>query len=88
MRHMLLIHTIPLVANTYLYSRVPYDVLNDFVPVSLLSSSPSLLAVYPSLPARSVRGLLQLAKSRPGALIDGARLLHCGSIFAMRTISA
>lgn len=64
----LMVHTIPLVANTFLYARVPYDVLNDFAPVSLLSSSPSLLAVHPSLPARSVRELLALAKSRSGAL--------------------
>lgn len=64
----LMVHTIPFVANTFLYSRVPYDVLNDFVPVSLLSSSPSVLAVHPSLPVRSVRELLALAKSRPGAL--------------------
>ena len=46
----------------------PYDVLNDFGPVSLLTSSPTLLTVHPSLPARSVRELLALAKSRPGAL--------------------
>ena len=64
----LMVHTIPLVANTFLYSRVPYDVLNDFAPVSLLSSSPSLLAVHPSLPVHSVRELLELAKSRRGAL--------------------
>ena len=68
----LMVHTIPLVANTFLYSRVPYDVLNDFAPVSLLSSSPSLLAVHPSLPARSVRELLALARSRPGALNYGS----------------
>lgn len=64
----LMVHTIPFVANTFLYSRVPYDVLNDFVPISLLTSSPSVLAMHPSVPARSVRELLQLAKSRPGAL--------------------
>jgi tripartite-type tricarboxylate transporter receptor subunit TctC len=66
--YMLMVHTIPFVVNTFLYRRVPYDVLNDFAPVSLLSSSPSLLAVHPSLPVRSVRELLALAKSRPGAL--------------------
>ena len=64
----LMVHTIPLVANTFLYSRVPYDVLNDFAPVSLLSSSVSVLAVHPSLPVHSVRELLELAKSRRGAL--------------------
>lgn len=63
----LMVHTIPFVANTFL-SRVPYDVLNDFAPVSLLSSSPSMLAVHPSLPVHSVRELLAMARSRPGAL--------------------
>lgn len=64
----LMVHTIPFVANTFLYRRVPYDVVNDFAPVSLLTSSPSLLTVHPSVPARSVRELLALARSRPGAL--------------------
>jgi tripartite-type tricarboxylate transporter receptor subunit TctC len=62
------VHTIPFVANAVLYARVPYDALNDFAPVSLLTSSPSLLTVHPSVPARSVRELLALAKARPGAL--------------------
>ena len=64
----LLMNTVPLVANISLYSRVPYDVLNDFAPISLVSTSPSLLAVHPSLPVHSVRELLQLAKARPGML--------------------
>lgn len=64
----LLIHTIPFVANVHLYSPMPYDALNDFVPIALLSSSPSVLVVHPSVPARSVGELLQLAKSKPGAL--------------------
>lgn len=68
----LMVHTIPLVANVFLYSRVPYDVLNDFAPVSLLSSSVSVLAVHPSLPVHSVRELLALAKSKPGALNYGS----------------
>ena len=67
----LLTHTVPLVANTFLNARVPYDVLNDFVPVSLLASSPSIITVHPSVPARSVRELLQLARSRPGVLNYG-----------------
>jgi tripartite-type tricarboxylate transporter receptor subunit TctC len=64
----LLLHTIPFVANTYLYRSLPYDVLRDFEPVVLVSSSPSLLAVHPSLPVHSVRDLLKLARTRPGAL--------------------
>jgi tripartite-type tricarboxylate transporter receptor subunit TctC len=64
----LLMHTIPFVANVHLYSRVPYDPLNDFLPVAMISTSPALVLVHPSVPARSVRELLQLAKSKAGVL--------------------
>ena len=64
----LILHTIPFVANAHLYERMPYDPLADFAPVSLLCSSPAVLIVHPSVPARSVGELLQLAKSKPGAL--------------------
>jgi tripartite-type tricarboxylate transporter receptor subunit TctC len=67
----LLVHTIPFVANAFLYSKLPYDPLNDFAPVMLISSSASLLAVHPSLPVRSVKDLIALAKSRPGQLHYG-----------------
>ena len=67
----LLVHTIPFVANSFLYSKLPYDPLNDFAPVMLVSSSPSLLAVHPSLPVRSVKELIALARSRPGELNYG-----------------
>ena len=64
----LIIHTIPFVANAHLYARVPYDALADFVPVSMLSASPSLVVVHPAQTARSVAELLQQARARPGAL--------------------
>ena len=64
----LLVNTTPLVVNTVLFSRVQYDVINDFAPVTWLTSSPSLLTVHPSLPVHSVRELLALARSRPGEL--------------------
>lgn len=67
----LLINTLPFVTNGLMFSHVPYDVVNDFAPVSLVSSSPSMLAVHPSVPAHSVRELLQIAKARPGALNYG-----------------
>ena len=64
----LLINTTPLVTNTLMYKKVPYDVVRDFEAISMLSSSPSMLSVHPSVPVRSVRELLKLAKDRPGAL--------------------
>jgi tripartite-type tricarboxylate transporter receptor subunit TctC len=64
----LLINTIPFVTNSYLYGKVPYDPFADFLPVSWLCSSPGTLVINPSVPARSVRELLELARAKPGAL--------------------
>ena len=51
---------------------MPYDIRNDFVPVSIMASTAALMTVHPSVPAHSVRELLQLARSRPGALNYGS----------------
>ena len=64
----LVLNTMPLVTNQFLYTKVPYDPIADFAPISLLSSSPNVMTVHPSLPVKSVRELLALAKARPGAL--------------------
>ena len=55
--------------NPHLYSKMPYDAIKDFTPVTLAASYPLLLATHPGVPARSVAELLQLARSKPGALI-------------------
>ena len=47
---------------------VRYDVAKDFAPITLVERSPSLLVVHPSLPVKSIRELIALAKSRPAAL--------------------
>lgn len=67
----LLINTTPMVTNTQMFSKVPYNVQTDFEPVILLSSTPSVLSVHPSVPARTVKEIVQLAKSRPGELNYG-----------------
>ena len=54
--------------NPSLYSRISYDPVKDFVPVVLVSSSPLLLVVPASFPAKSVNDLIALARARPGAL--------------------
>ncbi|OGA23672.1 MAG: hypothetical protein A3I02_16040 [Betaproteobacteria bacterium RIFCSPLOWO2_02_FULL_67_26] len=48
------------------YRDLPYDPLKDFKPVTMFGSSPSILIVHPSLPAKSVKELLALARKRPG----------------------
>jgi tripartite-type tricarboxylate transporter receptor subunit TctC len=68
----LLLNTIPLVANGFLYRKLPYDALADFAPIMQISASPSMLAVHPSLPVRSVKDLLALARAKPGQLNYGS----------------
>jgi tripartite-type tricarboxylate transporter receptor subunit TctC len=55
--------------NQSLYRRLPYNVLRDFQPVTRLADAPSILAVHPSLPARSVKELVALARARPGRIM-------------------
>ena len=54
--------------NISLYKNLQYDVLRDFAPVTLLASSPSAVVVHPSVPAKTVKQLVALAKARPGTL--------------------
>ena len=58
--------------NMSLYGKLPYDSLRDFVPVTQLTSGPAIVVVHPSLPVRSVRELIQLARSKPGQLNYGS----------------
>ena len=66
--HTLLFGTTALAINPALYAKMNYDVLADLVPVSKLSTTPNLLAVHPSVPVRSVRDLVALARTKPGVL--------------------
>ena len=54
--------------NPALGSKLPYDPERDFTPISLLVINPQILVVHPSLPVRSVKELVALAKSKPGQI--------------------
>ncbi|MCA3070370.1 MAG: tripartite tricarboxylate transporter substrate binding protein [Rhodocyclaceae bacterium] len=68
----MLVVTAAFTANPSLLARLPYDSERDFAPVSLMSSSPNLLLVTPSLPVQSVRDLIAYAKQNPGKLSFGS----------------
>jgi tripartite-type tricarboxylate transporter receptor subunit TctC len=57
-----------LVIGPNLVRKPPYDPLRDFAPVILAASAPNVLVIHPSVPARSVKALVALAKRRPGEL--------------------
>jgi len=54
------------IVNPSMYPKVPYDPIKDFSPVTLVASSPNVLSVYPEVPAKSVRELVELIKANPG----------------------
>ena len=49
-------------------AKVPYDTVRDFAPVILIARAPNIVAVHPSLPVKTVKDLVALARSRPGQL--------------------
>ncbi len=66
--HTLMMISVNHVVNPSLYSKIPFDTVRDFVGISLVGSSVIVLAVHPTIPARSVKELIALAKLRPGQI--------------------
>lgn len=65
----LMVHSTTHLGNATIYRKLPYDTLKDFVPVALLVQQPGGLVVHPSLPVKSVKQLLALARSKPGQIL-------------------
>jgi tripartite-type tricarboxylate transporter receptor subunit TctC len=61
-----------LAINPSMYAKLPYDALRDFAPISQAVSSPNILTLHPSVPAKTVKELIALAKARPGSLTFGS----------------
>jgi len=64
----LMVHSTTHVGNGTFYKHLPYDTLKDFTGVAMLAAQPGVLTVHPSLPAKSVREFIALAKARPGQI--------------------
>jgi tripartite-type tricarboxylate transporter receptor subunit TctC len=64
-------YTLFMISNTHfvtaaLHKKLVYDALNDYTPITQVTSAPNVLVVHPSLPAKSVKELIALAKAKPG----------------------
>ena len=70
--HTLLIVPAGFAANPIMYKNLPYDQTRDLAPVSQLVAGPLTLTVHPSLPAKTARDLIALAKTRPGEITFGS----------------
>src|SRR6476661_6052459 len=67
-----LMTNVSLVTSAYLYPNLAYDPQKDFVPVTLVATSPLMLVVNPAVPAKSVQEFIALAKANPGKLTFGS----------------
>jgi len=61
-----------LTISPHLYAKLNYDPVRDFEPISLVASMPNVLIVHPSVPAKTLKELVQLAKASPGKLNFGS----------------
>ena len=69
-----------------LYKKLPFDPVNDFAPISLLSSLPNILVVQPALPVKSVKELLAYAKAQPGKLNYSSSGMATGTHMSMELL--
>ncbi|MGZ8269127.1 MAG: Bug family tripartite tricarboxylate transporter substrate binding protein [Burkholderiales bacterium] len=70
--HTLLVVASSIMLTPILNKNLPYDLNRDLVPITQLSSFPNILVVHPAVPAKTVRELIALLKSKPGALNYGS----------------
>jgi tripartite-type tricarboxylate transporter receptor subunit TctC len=75
----LLVHSLAMAVSAALYSKLPYDPLKDFAPVSQIIASPSVLVVAPALGVKSVKELIALAKQKPGTMNFGSAGIGSGT---------
>ena len=68
----LFLGTVANVINPSLYPKLPFDFLKDFVHVTNMASTPGIVTVHPSVPAKNAKELVALAKARPGQLRHGS----------------
>ncbi|MBC7781605.1 MAG: tripartite tricarboxylate transporter substrate binding protein [Proteobacteria bacterium] len=68
----LLIANNSLTANLSLYRKLPYDPFKDFAPVTMGATSPNMILTHPSLPVKTVKDLIALARARPGQITFGS----------------
>ena len=59
------------VINASMYKKLPFDPIRDFSPIAILAQVPNVLTVHPSMPVRTVKGFIALARARPGQMNYG-----------------
>ncbi|MGQ0523558.1 MAG: Bug family tripartite tricarboxylate transporter substrate binding protein [Betaproteobacteria bacterium] len=84
----LMVHSMAHLGNPFIYKKLPYDTLGDFVGIGTLVRQTGLLVVHPSLPVKSVKELLALAKARPDQILYASSGSGSFSHFALVLLSS
>ena len=66
-----MVYSATLIANAHLYKKLPYDALKDFIGLTPVARLVGMLTVHPSMPVRTTKELIALAKARPGEISYG-----------------
>jgi tripartite-type tricarboxylate transporter receptor subunit TctC len=82
----LLLGPISLAFNAALYRKLPYDTLRDFAPISLVADQPNILVAHPSLPAKSFKEFIGVARAQPGKFTYGSAGIGTGTHLAMELL--
>jgi tripartite-type tricarboxylate transporter receptor subunit TctC len=82
----MLLGNISMAFNAALYKQLPYDTLRDFAPVSLVVDQPNILVAHPSLPAKTLKEFIELARATPGKLAYGSAGVGSGTHLAMEML--
>jgi len=70
--HTMVIVTSQAVIVSVMYEKLPFNLIRDFAPITMVASTPFILAVHPAVPAASIQELVALARSKPGSLRYGS----------------
>jgi len=81
-----LLGNISMAFNTAIYKKLPYDVMRDFAPISLVTDQPNILVAHPSLPPKSFKAFIAHAEANPGKLNFGSAGRGSGTHLAMEML--
>lgn len=84
----LMVHSASHISSPHIVKKLPYDALKDFVPIGLLAAQTGLITAHPSLPVKSIKDLVALAKARPGQLLYASSGAGTFSHLAMALIDS
>jgi tripartite-type tricarboxylate transporter receptor subunit TctC len=65
----LMVNSMTHLGNPYIYKKLPYDTIGDFAPIGIMVAQTGLLVAHPSLPVKTVKELLALARAKPGEIL-------------------